>query len=83
MQSLIYYLLAIKALVKYNTNTPNVNFGRYFWWVFAYYKTFWWQIPKRKHDLDYIESIDDIYMLSTYQYVPAPCDVRSIPWSGL
>lgn len=94
MQLIIFiYLFSIQTLIKYHTDTPNVHFRRYFRWIFTNYKTLWWQIPNRnKVHVNLLNRINiqindtrrNIFQLaSTYQYVPAPCDVRSIPWSGL
>lgn len=39
------YLFAVQTLIKDNSNRPNINFWRYFWWFFSNNKTLGWKVP--------------------------------------
>jgi hypothetical protein len=39
------HLFAVEALIKYDTHTPDVDFGRDFGWIFAYDKALRRQVP--------------------------------------
>lgn len=93
------HLFTIETLIKYHPHGPNIDLGRYFWRLLAHDKTFWRKIPAMKKRTEETENqglteftanstvggqrsmIRESFL--TYQYVPAPCDVKSMPYSGL
>jgi hypothetical protein len=42
---LVTHLFAVEALIKYDTHTPDVDFGRDFGWIFAYDEALRRQVP--------------------------------------
>ena len=41
----LLYEITVKALVKYNSNAPDVDFGGYFRWCLANDETLRWEVP--------------------------------------